>query len=376
MSKDLHIITLNVPYPPDYGGMIDTYYRIQSLFCLGVRIHLHCFEYGRHHPKELESICETISYYPRRSGLLSQLSLIPYIVYSRRSELLLKSLIKNNYPILFDGLHSTYYINHPALMNRKKFVRVHNIEHKYYETRAKNEPDLFRKLYFFIESKKLIRFEKVLGRTDFILPLNASEHDYFNNKFHNSALLAPFHPFNETQNQQGFGNYILYHGDLSVNENAAVSNSLIMNIFSKVPYQCIIAGKNPPRYILENSSLFPNIKVVSDPDSYEMSCLIQNAHIHLLPSLSKNGFKLKLLFALYAGRHCLVNSLVAETTSLGRLCNIADSDEEILKKVHMLMQEEFKDEKIIERQNVLRQEYNNLSNAQKLTDLIFNNKEC
>ena len=130
----LNIITLNIPFPPNYGGMIDTYYRIKTLHRLGVRIHLHCFEYGLAHPPELESICQSVSYYKRKSGLIYQLSLIPYIVITRKSKQLLERLLENNFPILFDGLHSTFYLNHPALASRMKLVRTHNIEHYYYSS--------------------------------------------------------------------------------------------------------------------------------------------------------------------------------------------------------------------------------------------------
>ena len=176
---NLHIVTLNIPFPPDYGGMIDTYYRIRALHKLGVLIHLHCFEYGRQHSKELESVCATTSYYPRRSGLLRQFSTTPYIVSSRKSTILLDSLIRNDYPILFDGLHTTFYINHPALLDRKKFVRIHNIEHNYYKSLAKNESNLLKRSIFVLNQqnwsimreylKKQIVFFRFLKRNRSIL---------------------------------------------------------------------------------------------------------------------------------------------------------------------------------------------------------------
>jgi hypothetical protein len=244
---NLNIVTLNVPFPPDYGGMIDTYYRIQALYDLGVRIHLHCFEYGRQHSKELESLCATTSYYPRKSGLLRQFSTLPYIVSSRKSKKLLDNLVRNDYPILFDGLHSTYYINHQAFRKRKKLVRLHNIEHKYYRDLATNESNPFRKAYFLVESGKLKRYEKVLGKADYVLPLSENDQKYFSSKYHNSVFLAPFHPYYESKSLPGTGDYIIYHGDLSVNENSAIAESLISNVFSKIPFNCVIAGKDPSK---------------------------------------------------------------------------------------------------------------------------------
>ena len=53
----IHIISLNVPYPANYGGVIDVFYKIKSLHEAGVQIHLHCFDYGRGNQPELEKYC-------------------------------------------------------------------------------------------------------------------------------------------------------------------------------------------------------------------------------------------------------------------------------------------------------------------------------
>jgi hypothetical protein len=47
MTRHLHIICLNVPFPVDYGGVFDLFYKLPALHDQGVKIHLHCFEYGR-----------------------------------------------------------------------------------------------------------------------------------------------------------------------------------------------------------------------------------------------------------------------------------------------------------------------------------------
>ena len=368
---DLHIIALNIPYPPDYGGMIDTFYRIRALHELGVRIHLHCFEYGRQRSKELESLCETTCYYPRNQGFLNQLSAIPYIVASRKSNILLNNLVMNDHPILFDGLQSSFYLRHQALSGRRKLVRLHNVEHKYYKNLADNEPSLIKKAYFLLESVKLKRYEKVLEYADYILPISENDQNYFENKYHNSFFIAPSHPFSVSKSLPGTGDYLIYHGDLSVNENSSMADSLISNVFSKIPYPCIIAGKNPPEFIKKHASQYTNIEVISNPDNDQMERLIINAQINILPALSDNGFKLKLLMALFAGRHCLVNSLVLINSSIKNLCNAADSDEEMVNKVHLLMKQPFTDEMILERHRVLSEKFNLQDNAKKLTELVF-----
>ena len=41
----LHIISFTIPYPPNYGGAIDVFYKIKALHSAGVKVHLHCFSY-------------------------------------------------------------------------------------------------------------------------------------------------------------------------------------------------------------------------------------------------------------------------------------------------------------------------------------------
>lgn len=369
-KMDLNIITLNIPFPPDYGGMIDTYYRLKSLHDLGVHIHLHCFEYGRSRPKELESICETVNYYHRRSGPLILFSGIPYIVNSRTSKRLMDNLAKNDYPVLFDGLHTTYYLKHPALSSRKKLVRAHNIEHRYYRTRAEIEGNFFKKSFFRLESLKLQYYEQVLRNADHVLTISDFDQDHFDAGYHNSVFLPPFHPFSDMESLPGTGDYIIYHGDLSVNENAAIADYLISKIFAGLPYRSVIAGKDPPRHIKSHASRFRNIEVVANPDTTRMKSLIENAQINLLPALFNNGFKLKILMALFSGRHCLGNSAALADKSVRSLVHEVNTDEEIIRKIHQLMKEPFTGEMISARGKVLSEFFNNIKNAKKLIDLL------
>ena len=45
-GREIHIVCFDVPHPPDYGGVIDIYYKVKSLHELGIKVHLHCYQYG------------------------------------------------------------------------------------------------------------------------------------------------------------------------------------------------------------------------------------------------------------------------------------------------------------------------------------------
>ena len=75
---------------------------------------------------------------------------------------LLKNLLENDYPILFDGLHTCYYINHPQLQGRMKIYRESNIEHDYYRHLAKAETNLIKKYFFLVEAWRFERYQEIL----------------------------------------------------------------------------------------------------------------------------------------------------------------------------------------------------------------------
>ena len=138
MDKYLNIVSFNIPYPANYGGVIDVYYKLEALHACGVKLILHCFECERPHAPELESICDKVFYYKRRTGVIANLTWLPYNVYSRKDHRLIENLLQNDYPILFEGLHSCYYMDDPRLRNRMKISRECNIEHDYYRHLAKS----------------------------------------------------------------------------------------------------------------------------------------------------------------------------------------------------------------------------------------------
>ena len=124
------------------------YYKLEALHACGVKLILHCFEYERPHAPELESICDKVFYYKRRTGVIANLTWLPYNVYSRKDHRLIENLLQNDYPILFEGLHSCYYMDDPRLRNRMKIFRECNIEHDYYRHLAKSGKGLVSQCLF------------------------------------------------------------------------------------------------------------------------------------------------------------------------------------------------------------------------------------
>lgn len=132
-SRRFHVVSLQVPFPPDYGGVIDIYYKLKALKKMGYETWLHTFQYDRSRAEQLNEVAARVSYYPRHRSVIRQLSHIPYIVSSRHCSKLLDDLLSDNAPILFEGLHCCAFLSDKRLKDRIKLVRTHNIEHEYYK---------------------------------------------------------------------------------------------------------------------------------------------------------------------------------------------------------------------------------------------------
>ncbi len=370
MVKHLHVIAFNVPYPADYGGVIDVFYRLKALYNEGVKIHLHCFEYGRDGAKVLTDICEEVVYYKRSMSFINQFSKIPYIVKSRSNADLLNDLLKDDYPILFEGLHSCFYLNHPKLENRLKIVRCHNVEHDYYHSLVKNTPVGFLRLYFRLEAWKLKRFEQVLNFANHITAISKSDEEYFQNHYGKTFITPPCHQSEEVNIAAGEGKYILYHGNLSVQENDEAARYIVEQIAPYVGYHFLIAGKNPMPMLQKEVYKADNVQLVSNPDEDQLQQLIYGAHINLLPTFQATGFKLKLLNALFNGRFCIGTPQLVVGTGLQDFCILAADDQQMIDNINEYMQKEFTPEMVQLRKDVLNSRFSNKSSVQKIIALI------
>ena len=366
----LHVIAFDVPYPANYGGVIDVFYRVKALSEAGVKVHLHCFEYGRGEADVLNR-CFEVKYYIRDTSFAKQLKKEPYVVASRRSEVLAQDLLKDDYPILCEGLHTTAILNDSRFKDRKIYVRAHNVEHDYYRLLADSEPTFWKRWFYRMEARKLKRYEPVLKKAAGIFAITQADADYFN-KCYGRALLVPgFSALSRVCSETGRGDYVLYQGNLSVAENKKAAEWLVENVFAELDIPCVVAGLYPPDSLRKRFEQYPHVSLRANLSDGEMMDLIRNAQVNVMVTDQPTGLKLKLLNALYNGRFCLVNDDMVRGTSLGQLCAMADTPEQFVSEIKRLMNEDFTEEDIEERDEALKDLYQNDKNAQLIIDSIF-----
>lgn len=374
MDKHLHIVTHDVPWPADFGGVFDLFYKIKALHQAGIKIHLHCYTHQRYEQSMLNRYCASVDYYPRIKKLSFFQNLIPYIVQSRRSKKLLANLLKDDYPILLEGMHCTFHLYNGLLNKKNVFVRLHNVEHRYYKKLFSHERNLLKKTYYFIESILLLRYEKRIVSSAPCWTVSKTDLQYFKEKKYAAKelnFLPVFIPWNEIHSTVGIGNFCLYHGNLSINENEEVACWLIDAIFCYINIPLVIAGKNPSEKLKKKVYEHPNMCLVENPSDFELSDLIKKAQINVLPSFNETGVKLKLLNALFNGRHCLVNAEGAAGSMVENLCHLANSAESFKNKIEWLYQLEFSKSAIEERKEQLQSVYNNQQGAEKIISWLY-----
>lgn len=374
MSHSINIVSFDVPFPANYGGVIDVYYKLYWLGKAGVKIHLHCFSYGRKPSKALEALCEKVYYYERKTGLLANLSLQPYTVRSRQSKELEKNLLFNDFPIVFEVLHTCYLLNDPRFKHRKKIYRHSNIEHDYYRELSRTEKRLIKRMYLVLEAWKLERFEHILEHADLILAVNQKDTAYFKDKYPAvpSVYLPSFHPNAGLSTLPGKGDYILFHGNLSVSENYEAVLWLVKHVFSGTALPVIIAGLDPPEFLRSALKKHANIQLIASPDETHMTELVQNAHIHVLYTAQPTGLKLKLLNVLFKGRFVICNAHMLSGTGLSGNSglSVCDMPEQFLRAIKERMAETFSPQLLEDRKSLLSY-FDNADNARKFISEVF-----
>ncbi len=361
--KKIHIVAFDVPYPADYGGVIDIYYRIKALHQLGFKIILHCFDYGRGDQPHLSEITEEINYYSRKKTVLNAFNKRPFIVASRRSKELLKRLLEDNEPILFEGIHTTWFLENKEIQKRVTFVRTHNIEHEYYTALAKNATYL-KRFYFQREAKKLKKYESILKFSKKILCIREGDLIHFSQYSQNTVILPASLPEIE---QKGFiltEEFALFNGKLSVSENENAAIWIIENIWVKeenlMPLK--IAGMNPSEKLIALAKK-NGITLISNPSKVEMDLLQSKARVHVLVSDQSTGVKLKLLSALQNSGHVLTNSTIIEGTNLKDVSTICNSPQEFIEKIKLYKNKELDINEFNKRVQFLKANFNTVENC-------------
>jgi glycosyltransferase involved in cell wall biosynthesis len=349
-QKTIHIVSFDVPYPADYGGVLDVFTRLKWFSENGWDVHLHCFEYHRPQQGELEKWA-TVYYYPRPRQFHNLFSSWPFIVKTRMNRTLASRLQKTKDLVILEGLHTAWYTQ---VQPGKFWVRTHNIEHEYYEQLARHTSGL-KKFYYLWEARKLKRFEKILKKAKGILAITPTDQFHFSSIHRNTLWLPPL--FSRGTNFVQTEPYILYHGNLSVEENIHAANWILDNIVTQVrDYTFVFAGKKPSAELIAKTASL-SVKLIANPSEKEMDDLIEKAQLHLLVTQQSTGLKLKCLHALTGSGHVVCNTEMVAGSGLEHWVNVCPNSLVIIATIHSLFEQKLSQEEWEIRQSELDRVY-------------------
>ena len=146
---------------------------------------------------------------------------------------------------------------------------------------------------------------------------------------------------------------------------------MLQNVFEKLSLPFVIAGKDPSPKLTRLVHDHPNTCMVANPSEKEMQDLVSKAQINILPSFNNTGVKLKLINALFNGRHCVVNEQGVAGTGLESACHIATDAASFQNIINDLYDKPFTEQEIENRIGLLKRKYDNETNAIRLVKMIW-----
>ena len=335
-KKELHIVSFENPFPPDFGGVIDVYYKVQALHSLGFTIYLHCYYEDRSEVSaELKAITEKVYLYKKNKNPLFVFSKYPLPVVCRFDKALIGNIKKHDAPILFEGLHSTMVLR-KASFDTKKYLRLHNIESNFYAGMSRSETNLVKKIVYYFVSKKYLDYQKTIPDFDHTFALSKYEFDEAKKMTEKCTYVPVFHGNEVNAELSEFGKYAFYHGDLRLSDNKRAAQFLI-EVFKEIPdYSLIIASSNGRQLIESKAKGLSNVKFVEIENEKHLDELFANAHINAMLSFQESGTKLKVINSLFKSRFCLVNRNMIDDADVLSLCEIAETKQEFIDKINQL----------------------------------------
>jgi glycosyltransferase involved in cell wall biosynthesis len=285
----------------------------------------------------------------------------------------MEDLLKDDYPILLEGVHCSYLLNDERFAGRKIILRLHNVEYRYYRQLFHAERSLLKKIYYLHESKVLRKYERSIADKVQVLAVSDQDGELYRQEFGASHVdtLPVFVPFSEIRSREGTGCFCLYHGNLSIAENEQAVAWLLKKVFHGLHVPLIVAGKDPSARLIRLVGRYPQGCLIPNPSQEEMQDLIAKAQIHLLPSFHSTGVKLKLLNALFNGRHCVVNEQAIQASGLEPGCHIAADAAGFRQLIAQLYKQPFTADEVRSRQKLLLEQFDNGKNTEKLIRWIW-----
>jgi len=375
MPTHLHIVTSELPNAVDNSQISDAYFLIKSLHEQKINIHLHYLSNDNHEPSsQLIELCDSISYYDRDLSKISLKLDLPYHVSTRSNMKLIERLKKDDFPILFFGLSTSFAIYDNFLgNNRKTAIRLNKNESTYFHQLSTLVPWKGKKLHYEVEAWRMSNYlKKIITKKIPLFISSISMYTAVGQKPRAQAQLAPlFTGMPPVFHQSGKGNFCLFHGRLSNEETSYAAFWLLEHVFNTLEMPFVIAGSNPSAHLENAAHVRQHTCLVANPSDKEMQELIKKAQVVVSPAFIGEEGDDNLLQSLALGRHILINPKRSKDKEIKSVCHTAESPEEFIEKTKLLFETEFTEEEKYARQQLLNNRFKDQESLEKLLNWLL-----
>jgi len=383
-----------IPYPPK-GGILQRGYHLLKQTAKEHDVYLLAFnqenlmrplfktiESGLNESKtQLQKFCKTVNFIsiPNEKNKLTKTSIAikslftkyPYTLNWLLSKEFEESIQKHLNTTNFDFIHFDTISLAPYKHLCKSIpssLDHHNIESHMMYRRSKNNKNILKKLYFYLEALKIEKYEKFYC-SDFSFNYTCSDIDTERliaispkSKIHtipNGVDISYFSPKPIMQKQ----NRLIFAGTLSWYPNIEavkfIADKLWTKLKQEIPdLQIDIIGANPPQELIELSKKDPSFHVHGFVD--DIRPYFRHAKCYICPITDGGGTKLKIIDALAMGMAIVANKIACEGIDVSNNKNVIfalNPDEYVLAVKSVIKNENLRTKMEVKARNLASSKY-------------------
>jgi glycosyltransferase involved in cell wall biosynthesis len=333
------VVANDFPYPLHHGSVIDTWGHVKTLKTLGYKVDLIATVKTIPPDEHIQAVrkwVDDLMVVERERGWRAAAAVSPFQVRSRAG-LRTVPLSRQYAAVVLEAEHVAPVLENPGLCARKRILRLHNDESRFFHEMGRSARSLFHKAFYRAEALKFKMLSPaVISGCDALWFISRHEMEEHLRKCPQHAEKSVFVPpavdCEAMRTQTLDGRTALFLGTLGFANNARAVEWYISHVH---PALCdiegygFIAGGNTAGSsnlaLRRISSLHPNISIRENPKNTES--LYKEAAVFVNPLFRGAGLKLKVVDAIQAGVPIVSTSSGIQGSGLiaGKHLLVADS---------------------------------------------------
>jgi polysaccharide biosynthesis protein PslH len=322
------VVSNDFPYPPNNGGALDTWGRIQTLKKLGYSVDLVATVRAAPSRENIEAAKQEVDQLfivERERGLKAALSWQPFQLRSRAG-LRTVALSHEYAAVVMDAEHVTPILQNQRLRARKRILRIQNNEVHSFQEMSRSSKSLIEKVFYRSEAVKFMVFSPYLkSKADvlwFISDFEMKEHLKNHPTDCGKSVFVPHAVHANSMRRQALnGQTVLFLGTLALSNNARAVEWYISNVhpfLSDLPdYRFVVAGNTrgmSTEALHKMVQRHQNIIIYENPKDIQV--LYGDSAVFINPVFRGAGLKLKTIDAIQAGLPVVATSTALEGSRL------------------------------------------------------------